>query len=104
MEDVLVGMEAVGPADADTSFSDAASSAAAVAAVVAAAPAGYGHQLGGGSTAAGPTLPLRVRYLLRRRSGLRIQLSLRKKLTKILAAYEPNSVLSPLPRSSIDWL
>jgi len=55
------------PADAEISSSEAVAAVVVEVAEVAAGLAGYGHQLGAGSTAAGPGLRLRLRYLASRR-------------------------------------
>ena len=77
---------ALAAADVVASSLGAASAAAvagAVGAAVATIPAGYGIQLGAGSTPAGRSLNLRVTYLLSRPNNPRRQQRLRQKLTVI---------------------
>jgi len=64
----------------------------AVAAAVAPARAGYGHQLGAGSTAAGVALHPRLGRRLSRRSKSHRQTMLRENLTERVVAQVPNSV------------
>ena len=75
---------------ADAHFLDAASAAVAVAAeaaaVGAAELAGYGHPRGVGSTPAGVSPHLRLRYLLSRRSQPHRRRRLRQKATGISTA------------------
>jgi hypothetical protein len=92
---VLVGMEAAvaatwvaawaaAPADAEASSLGPVLAALPVeAAEVAPDPAGYGRQLGGGSTAVGLALSQRVRHLLSRRSKSRTERRLRRQLMRV---------------------
>jgi hypothetical protein len=69
--------------------------AAVVAAVVVAAagdPAGYGIQFGAGSTPAGRSLNLRLRYLLSRRSNPHRLWRVQEKMTGVSSPNEPNSI------------
>jgi hypothetical protein len=87
-------------ADAEASSSGAALAVAVVAAAAAAAPgpAGYGRQVGGGSTPAGPTLNLRHRQLLWLRSLVSHRSNpcrrrrLQKKTMGVSSPNEPNNV------------
>jgi hypothetical protein len=56
-----------------------------------ATPAGFGHHLGDGSTAAGVRL-LRLRYLPSRRSNPRKQQRLWERVTGTSSSHEPNKV------------
>jgi hypothetical protein len=82
-------------AEADAFSLEAAAAAGGVGAAVAAGdPAGYGIQLGAGSTAAGQSLNPRLRYLLSRRRNP-CKRTLQEKMTGVSSLNEPNSVRRP---------
>src|SRR6516164_3033389 len=79
-------------ADADTSsLDDTSSLEVAVAAVAALVRAGYGPPVGAGSTPAGLSLHLRLRYLLLRQINPHRQRRLPQKVTGISTSHELNS-------------
>jgi hypothetical protein len=98
----VVAAAAVWAADAAASSLEAVS--AAVAAAVAPDPAGYGHRLGAGSTAAGVALRLRQGHLLSRRSKSRRRP--REELTERVLVRVPNNVrrLQSVLRGSVSFV